>query len=338
MKPTIYDVARETGLSIATVSRVINGTGKVKEETRQRVLAAIKRLEYEPSMMAKGLAASTTHILNLSIRAGLLRNDHSQYVIRFINGVLSAAAVREYHVLVTNKGFVTNGAFSGNQQTDGVIFAFVAGNEEEIKQHIVEKKPVVYAGIRQPFDQTGHEVYGGFHLYRREALRELHRRGYRNVAMIENKADSRDRILGEKLVEIVEEANGAYQADGFSCRIVDHATTREEIEALLQSSDRPDALFLCDVSLGPMFSEVFQSLHIKVPEEIGILATSHSKHGGMEQWPQLSTMYVDSFEMGSRAVELLIDEIEGNTTGGRNRAVGHTLIERETLRAAPGTA
>ena len=57
---TIYDVAREAGVSLATVSRVINGSSVVKPKTRDKVLEAIQRLDFKPNQIARGLATSKT--------------------------------------------------------------------------------------------------------------------------------------------------------------------------------------------------------------------------------------------------------------------------------------
>ena len=57
---TIYDVAREAGVSLATVSRVINGSNVVKPNTRERVMEAIQRLDFKPNQIARGLATSKT--------------------------------------------------------------------------------------------------------------------------------------------------------------------------------------------------------------------------------------------------------------------------------------
>ena len=59
-KTTIYDVAEEAGVSLATVSRVINGSNVVKPATRERVLDAIKKLDFNPNQIARGLATSKT--------------------------------------------------------------------------------------------------------------------------------------------------------------------------------------------------------------------------------------------------------------------------------------
>ncbi|MGC4441012.1 LacI family DNA-binding transcriptional regulator, partial [Streptococcus suis] len=64
---TIYDVAREAGVSMATVSRVVNGNKNVKENTRQKVLEVIERLDYRPNAVARGLASKKTTTVGVVI-------------------------------------------------------------------------------------------------------------------------------------------------------------------------------------------------------------------------------------------------------------------------------
>ena len=67
MTVTIYDVAREAKVSMATVSRVLNGTAVVKDETKQRVLDAIERLGYRPNAVARGLASKKTRTIGVIV-------------------------------------------------------------------------------------------------------------------------------------------------------------------------------------------------------------------------------------------------------------------------------
>nr|WP_313781814.1 helix-turn-helix transcriptional regulator [Paenibacillus larvae] len=62
MKSTIYDVAKSAGVSIATVSKVINQTGNISEKTRERVLHTMKELQYQPSVVASALTGKNIHL------------------------------------------------------------------------------------------------------------------------------------------------------------------------------------------------------------------------------------------------------------------------------------
>ncbi len=96
--PTIKDVAREAGVSIATVSYVLNNTGAVSEATRQRVLQAVERLGYRPSVLAQGLQARESRMIGYSWRP-VPPDQFNPILEKFIHGMAEAAARHGYHVL-----------------------------------------------------------------------------------------------------------------------------------------------------------------------------------------------------------------------------------------------
>jgi|GEM_PF-750084 len=333
MKATIYDVATEAGLSIATVSRVINKTGAVNPETEKRVLKAIEKLHYEPSMMAKGLAANETHIISLIISGMLATANEPQYAIRFINGVLSAATESDYEVLIKSSSIVPSAAEHGgfSDQTDGAIFISVSGNENKIRERVDRSKPVVYAGLQQAFDENGgHNIYGGYHLYRREALDILYDRGYRNVVLIEARENARDQMTRDIHERILREAEEKYAEDNFKCRTITVETGKEKFEKLLSSEDCPDALFVYSIENFVEVSEILSKHNLKVKKDIGVIATSHSKRGGTEFSPEISCIYLDAYEMGRRAARLLFKQIKG-TTEHIERDIAYRFIDRDSL-------
>ena len=94
---TIYDVAKESGFSLATVSNVLNnGPRPVRAETRQRILATMQRLNYHPSAVARGLARQRTHTLGVLFGvvepSAVVLNAYSAAVLQ---GILTAAADRK---------------------------------------------------------------------------------------------------------------------------------------------------------------------------------------------------------------------------------------------------
>ncbi len=92
-QPTIYDVSERVGVSLATVSRVVNNNGKVKSETRQKVLKAIKELNYRPNAMAKGLASSKTTMI------GMVMPDLTDlYYAELAQGIDAVAKIYKYSV------------------------------------------------------------------------------------------------------------------------------------------------------------------------------------------------------------------------------------------------
>lgn len=96
--PTIRDVAQEAGVSIATVSYVLNDTGAVSEATRQRVLQAVEKLGYRPSILARGLQARESRMIGYSWRP-MPPNQFNPILEKFIHSMAEAAERHGYHVL-----------------------------------------------------------------------------------------------------------------------------------------------------------------------------------------------------------------------------------------------
>ena len=92
---TIYDVANEAGVSLATVSRVINGSNVVKAPTRERVQAAIEKLGYKPNAIAQGLALQKTTTIALVIPEASFT-----YTGQIINGLIDVAKIYSYNIML----------------------------------------------------------------------------------------------------------------------------------------------------------------------------------------------------------------------------------------------
>ena len=92
---TIYDVAREAGVSMATVSRVVNGNKNVKENTRKKVLEVIDRLDYRPNAVARGLASKKTTTVGV-----VIPNIANSYFSILAKGIDDIAAMYKYNIFL----------------------------------------------------------------------------------------------------------------------------------------------------------------------------------------------------------------------------------------------
>ena len=119
---TIYDVAREAGVSMATVSRVVNGNKNVKENTRKKVLEVIERLDYRPNAVARGLASKKTTTVGV-----VIPNITNSYFSTLAKGIDDIAEMYKYNIVLANSDedddkevSVVNNLFS--KQVDGIVF------------------------------------------------------------------------------------------------------------------------------------------------------------------------------------------------------------------------
>ncbi|MGX8679948.1 MAG: LacI family DNA-binding transcriptional regulator, partial [bacterium] len=147
-KVTIYDVAEEAGVSLATVSRVINGSNVVKPETRDRVLKTIKRLDFKPNQIARGLATSKTTTLAIIFPQSLFG-----HVKEMVGGIGDAGRVLDYNILF----YTTDSLGRGDSiqeitekvvksRADGVVIFYNDDIEKELKSFMKYKIPTVVLG------------------------------------------------------------------------------------------------------------------------------------------------------------------------------------------------
>ncbi|MCR4258400.1 catabolite control protein A [Streptococcus uberis] len=143
---TIYDVAREAGVSMATVSRVVNGNKNVKENTRKKVLEVIDRLDYRPNAVARGLASKKTTTVGV-----VIPNIANAYFSILAKGIDDIAAMYKYNIVLASSDEdddkevnVVNTLFA--KQVDGIIF---------MGHHLTEKIRAEFSRSRTPIVLAG---------------------------------------------------------------------------------------------------------------------------------------------------------------------------------------
>lgn len=143
---TIYDVAREAGVSMATVSRVVNGNKNVKENTRKKVLEVIDRLDYRPNAVARGLASKKTTTVGV-----VIPNIANAYFSILAKGIDDIATMYKYNIVLASSDEdddkevnVINTLFA--KQVDGIIF---------MGHHLTEKIRAEFSRARTPVVLSG---------------------------------------------------------------------------------------------------------------------------------------------------------------------------------------
>ena len=143
---TIYDVAREAGVSMATVSRVVNGNKNVKENTRKKVLEVIDRLDYRPNAVARGLASKKTTTVGV-----VIPNIANAYFATLAKGIDDIADMYKYNIVLANSDEndekeinVVNTLFS--KQVDGIVFMGYHLTDKIRAEFSRSRTPIVLAG------------------------------------------------------------------------------------------------------------------------------------------------------------------------------------------------
>ncbi|RRR98201.1 LacI family DNA-binding transcriptional regulator [Glycomyces terrestris] len=151
--PTSHDVARLAGVSQSTVSYVMSGKRSISAETRERVMAAIEQLTYQPNAGARALRGRTTHVIALMVRLGERADPRD--TVPYIDTIVEAARERDYDVVLitTDEGPDGLKRMAGRQNCDAFILMDVAARDERIATAAALDLPVVLIGT--PADRAG---------------------------------------------------------------------------------------------------------------------------------------------------------------------------------------
>src|SRR5690625_2834398 len=148
MSITIYDVAREANVSMATVSRVVNGNPNVKPTTRKKVLETIERLGYRPNAVARGLASKKTTTVG-----AIIPDISSTFFSELTRGIEDIATMYKYNIILSNSDqnkekeiHLINTMLE--KQVDGIVFMGGEITREHIEEFKTARVPVVLAATQ----------------------------------------------------------------------------------------------------------------------------------------------------------------------------------------------
>lgn len=328
MKVTIYDVAKQAGVSIATVSKVINNTGNMREETRKRVMKIIKEMNYQPSITASALSGKGTETLGLlipdisnpffSMIARTIEDhahDHGMSVIMCSTDEDPEREQKYLNVLQ-------------RKQVDGFIVASSFHKKNLLRELISRNIPVVMLA----YDDASLDVSkvsvddlkGGY-----KAASHLFSLGHRNIAIIaEHTYSSQLRIIGFRQVLenhgiVLSEENIHYT----TASILNGRSCFEEISQ--GNTELPSAIFACNDLLAIGVIQAAMEKGISIPDELAIIGFDNTVLATTTV-PRLTTIAQPIAEMGRKVVEVLIEEINGNASMQQRVLFNPKLIIRET--------
>lgn len=333
MKVTIYDVAREAGLSIATVSRVINGKGGVTPKSEKKIRDAIARLGYMPDASAQGLASSLVNTIGVA----MIGSVSSSYYIQFLDGAERAARERGFDLLLTSV-FGTPEDFVRVVQTrhkmDGLIFPALS---DYVYPFYKAGFPVCYAGHRTPWDDRRVHIYGGFSGYRKEALSLLFSKGCRRIVyfngslsdLLKDNTKNRDQKVIEDFVISGGLEPGMVEYITFRPDNVDAAY--EQLRLRLTGKDPPDGIFVVDDKCASQVYALVMQCGFTIPGDVKIVASIQNREDGSLLRPALTAFLVNSYQMGYNAATKLIQMIQGGTPDDSLTYVPYSFVERESV-------
>lgn len=303
MNPTIYDVSRLSGVSIATVSRAFSNPEMVREKTRQKVFEAAEVLHYSPNAIAQAMARQRTNkIAFLICKEGATILD--EFYAGICNGIMHAINQLDYELVIsTAADWDLAASNSKNKQVEGVI---LGGNArpDMISELQSRKVAVVLVNNRMPgFDLpcVVSDEYGGV----RQALEHLISRGHRDIAMLAGRFSPY--ILNERYRAFLEIAQAhGLPADARHIKLCD-PTVESAAEAcleLLSREDRPTAIFGTNDAVAAGAMKAARRLGLRLPEDLAVTGLDDSSVCRMLE-PELTSVHIDCRQMGELSVKMM---------------------------------
>ncbi|KAA0546272.1 LacI family transcriptional regulator [Bacillus sp. BGMRC 2118] len=323
----IQHVAKLAGVSVATVSRVLNGQNKVSAKTRIKVEDAIKKLNYEPSMLGRNLRNSESRILLI-----LIPTIKNPFYLEVIKGIENIAISQNYNILLceTDSNPERENIYFDlvrKKMADGIISMDPAVNVETLKK-LAENHAIIqcseYAeGSGLPYI-TIDNVEASY-----LAVKHLIKLGHEKIALVnsdEKYLYARQRKLG--YVRALEEhglpLNEQYiihtEELGFE-------QGQQAMKKIMQLNDRPTAVFAVSdlLAIGALKEINANGLH--VPDDIAVVGFDKIDFSNMTN-PTLTTIAQPMYKMGTIAAKMLINQIKGEQVD--SIILDHELVIRES--------
>jgi LacI family transcriptional regulator len=326
-RPTIEDVAQLAGLSIATVSRYMNGTAFVSEENAKKIQGAIEQLNYVPHAAAQVLARQSTKTIGLLIP--LLSGD---FFAPMVQGIETRSVEDGYSLLVHSTEFQTNskGPFKrilAEHNTDGLIVFSSSLDDKELNRLDLIDFPVVLLyrsappGLKTPFVtvQNGKGVYDLM-----AHLIEVH--GCRRIAHLRGIPDHEDSIDRERgYRESLEKYGIPYEPDLVETGWFSASGARTAVRNMLAKNVPFDAILASDDESASGAMMELREAGLRIPEDVAVVGfddISLAEH----LTPPLTTVHSPVQQAGFTAADLLIQLIKGQSVSFENLLATRLVI------------
>lgn len=311
---TIKDIAKVLGLSTSTVSRALRDSYEISPETKEKVLAYAREMNYRPNPIALSLKEKRSSSIGV-----LVAEIANSFFSQAINGIESVAQENGYNVIIaqSKENFAKEASalnYLASRSVDGIILSVSSETTDfTLIQQMYEKKmPLVFfdriADSIQTHKVTVDNFKGAY-----DATIHLIKNGYKNIACIANAPQlsiTSERVNGykaalQKASLSFTEANLVYCNHG--------GLIYEEVETamkqLLKQKDKPDAIISCADKITTNVMRYAQKKRINIPENIALIGFSNLDLTDLLS-PSLSVVRQPAGEMGKIAAELLIKMIE----------------------------
>lgn len=318
MNITIYDVAREANVSMATVSRVVNGNPNVKPVTRKKVMEVIDRLGYRPNAVARGLASKKTTTVGV-----IIPDISSIFFAELARGIEDIATMYKYNIILSSsdqnkdKELHLLNTMLG-KQVDGIVFMGGHVTEEHVEEFKKSPVPIVLAGSIEE-TETVPSVNIDYEQAIFDTVAALNNKGHKRIAFVVGPLlepiNSAKKLSGYK--RALDQFGLEYDEDLVFEGDYTYDSGIEAIEKLVEVGDKPTAIIVGsdEMALGVVHGAF--DLGFNVPDDFEIISSDNTRLAMMVR-PQLTTIVQPLYDIGAVGMRLLTklmnkEEVEDQT-------------------------
>ena len=325
---TIYDVAKEASVSLATVSRVINGSNVVKGPTKDRVQAAIDKLGYKPNAIAQGLALQKTTSIGLVVPEASFT-----YTGQIINGLIDVAKIYNYNIMLHT---ITAGITDINDVVEDIIKSRVDGvviyNDKMEMEQMEELSnyniPIVVIGNKIQAENVC-SVYVNIEKAIYELCAKYLEEGKDKIAIIE------DRSNPYTCRQMVEGATRAFKQrgkefDGFLKISAESRTSYAFLKKWLADHSY-------DLMIGNRDSQAMAIVNaarennISIPEDMEVVCVIDTQYNSMMR-PTISSFHIPSYDLGAVSMRVMTKMLQNEPEMTKEMELSYLFTPRQTTK------
>lgn len=308
MAATIFDVAKRAGVSIGTVSRVVNNRDRVHPDTRERVLKAIRELDYQANAFARGLASQQTATLGL-----VIPQVNDPFFFQIVRGVEEAASAANYSLLIASQSRLPASErrylhLFRRGHVDAMVLASIEVHAHEVQEIIRQGVPIVLVqlDIGKNIPTFLADNYGGGRAMAEHLVLDHH---YRRVAYItgtDYTSDSRERLRG--LRDVLQENGLDLPAEYIVRGDYLRDSGYQAMQPILDQPDLPDAVFAANDQMAIDAMMAIRERGLRVPDDIAVVGFDDIPMASYVS-PALTTVHQPVYELGWHAGQMALEII-----------------------------
>lgn len=338
---TLKEIAAKAGVSVATVSYVINNSAKVSDETKRKIEEIIKETGYRSNILAKSLRENRTHIIGVIVEDVTVW--HTSYIV---DGINELAEKKGYQTILSNLRLLSkiDDKFQDiskyqsdidkavdillGMQVDGMIYV---GMHDRHIPHVIKdtQKKVVYCYCYTSGEGSSVRYSNKRSAY--ELTKLFIEKGHRNFGVVkglESSEPTRLRFKGIK--KALNEAGIELKEENVIVGDWKFNVAKDAAYNLLSRENRPEAIIAMNDEMAMGVMKAASSLNISIPEELSIAGFDNADivHYTI---PKLTTVERPLHEMGYRSMEILLDQIENKHAVDTNITLPCKIIDGDTI-------